>query len=115
MARAATKKITVRVRRYNDSGSTRPRYDAFKVPLEEGMSVLNVLNYIYENLDPTLAYYYSCRIGKCTGCHVRVNGKVRLICTELATGNLTLDPLPNYKVIRDLVVDRSRREDPKIR
>ncbi len=58
----------------------------YEVPVEEGESVLGVLQYIYENLDPGLTFYSSCRIGLCTGCLVRVNGKACFACTTLAEG-----------------------------
>ncbi|MFQ6111738.1 MAG: 2Fe-2S iron-sulfur cluster-binding protein [Nitrospinota bacterium] len=107
---AETRPIKVRVKRYDPSDGGRARFQSYEVPLEEGMSVLNVLNYIYENLDHSLAHYYSCRTGKCTGCHALVNGKVRLTCTTKAEGDLKLEPMPGYRVIRDLVVDRSTGE-----
>jgi succinate dehydrogenase/fumarate reductase-like Fe-S protein len=69
------------------------------------MSVTNVLDYIYENLDSSLAYYTSCHRGVCGRCLMIVNGKTRLACIELVTDNLTLNPLPNHRVIRDLVVE----------
>lgn len=111
----STKTINVKVHRFNPRDKNpRSRFQSYRVPLENGMSILNVLNYIYENLDSSLAYYVSCRIGKCTGCHVKVNGKVKLICTTLATQDMTLEPLPHYKVIKDLVVDRAHRKEPDI-
>ena len=76
---------------------------SYQVPYSEGLSVLGVLQYIQENFDPTLAFYSSCRMGKCTGCFVNINGKTRLACTTIVTGNLKILP-SNGKVIRDLVV-----------
>jgi succinate dehydrogenase/fumarate reductase iron-sulfur protein len=84
-------------------------YDTFKVPYESGQSILGVLKYIYETYDPGLAFYHSCRIGKCTGCHVKVNGKARLACTTVADGkDLVIEPLSGYPIIRDLVIDRTK-------
>jgi len=100
---------SVKVYRTDPVNPQRSWYDTFKVPFESGQSILGVLKYIYETYDPSLAYYNSCRIGKCTGCHVKVNGKTRLACTTVSDGNdLILEPLAGYPVIRDLVVDRTK-------
>lgn len=103
------KTYSVKVYRTGSAGCTDIRYDAFIVPFEKGQSILGVLKYIYETYDPSLAFYNSCRIGKCTGCHVRVNGKTHLACTTVVDGSdLLLEPLPGYPVVRDLVVDRTQ-------
>lgn len=101
-----TQNITVKVRRWDpDVNGGQPTYQSYSVPLEEGATVLSVLKYITENLDRTLSYYHSCRIGKCAGCAMVVNGKARLACTTPVTGDITLEPLPGYEVVKDLVVN----------
>lgn len=103
------KTFSVSIYRTDPQDSSRFWYDSFKVPFEGGQSVLGVLRYIYETYDPSLAFYGSCRIGKCTGCHVRVNGKTRLACTTMADGSdLRVEPLPGYPIVRDLVVDKTK-------
>lgn len=103
------KTYTVKVCRTDPRDNSRTRYDSFTVPFEKGQSILGVIKYIYENLDPSLAFYNSCRTGKCTGCHIQVNQKTRLACTTIADGHdLILEPLPGYPVVRDLVVDKTK-------
>ncbi len=102
--------IRVRIRR-SEPGGTGEHYEEYQVPAEEKMSVFNVVEYIQSSLDPSLAYYASCRIGKCLGCTLKVNGKLRLACTTLVEGDLTLEPDPRYPLIRDLVVDLSAAEE----
>jgi succinate dehydrogenase/fumarate reductase-like Fe-S protein len=97
------KKITVNIER--SSGTREDLKTCFEVPLQEGMSVLNALEYIGRNLDPTLAFYSSCRIGKCMGCVLRINGERGLACTTIVAGDISLEPDDRYPVIRDLVVD----------
>jgi succinate dehydrogenase/fumarate reductase iron-sulfur protein len=104
------KKINVKILRSKPWEGKKPKYETYKVPLEGKSSILNVLNYIAENLDPTLGFYSSCRIGKCMGCQVMVNGKARLACTTPVAGNITLEPLRKFKVIKDLVVERKGKE-----
>lgn len=100
-----SEKIKVKVKRYDPSSGQNPYMQEYDVPLEDGMSIANVLRWITDNLDPTLAFYISCRIGKCKGCLVKVNGKGKYACTEPVAGNITLEPVNEKKVIRDLVCD----------
>jgi succinate dehydrogenase / fumarate reductase iron-sulfur subunit len=103
--------ITVKVRRADpDVNGGEATYQSYSVPLEPGATVLSILRYITENVDRTLSYYRSCRIGKCAGCRMLVNGKTRLACTEAVTGDITLEPLPGYPLIKDLVVDLSAQK-----
>ncbi len=87
-------------------GDGRRRYEAeYRVPRAPGLSVMDVLDYIYENLDPTLAYFSheACRQTACGRCLVRVNGTVCLACGCPAEGErLTLEPW-NANVVRDLL------------
>ena len=93
--------ITVQVRRGTDGEN---QLAAYEVPVEPGQSVLGVLQYIYDYLDPTLAFSCSCRIGLCSACLVRVNGKVVRACTTLAEGDMLIEPYSDDARIRDLVV-----------
>ena len=99
-----TKKIRVKVFRFDPRKDKSPRYDTYTVPVEEGTSVLNVLNYIYENVDSGLSYYYSCRIGVGACCLLKVNGKVAKACTAIVKNDVTIEPLTTgFKVVKDLV------------
>lgn len=95
------KQIKVSIRRGNQTNSY---LDTFLVPLGERMSVMDVLKYIYENLDGTLAYFSheACHQVACGRCLVKVNGKTKLACGTTAEGDLLLEPW-NDRVIRDLV------------
>ena len=99
------KEIRVNILRYDPTADTEPHYQTYSVPFEKGLSVSNVVQYIWENIDPSLAFYLSCRAGRCQGCMVEVNGQVKMACTTMAEGDLTLNPWPKYEIIKDLVVD----------
>ena len=83
------------------------------VTLKTGMTVLEALIEIKEKQDPTLSITCSCRSSICGACAVRVNGNAELACEMLVenlvkrydTTELTIEPLGNFKVIRDLIVD----------
>ncbi|MFQ5873005.1 MAG: 2Fe-2S iron-sulfur cluster-binding protein [Dehalococcoidia bacterium] len=94
--------ITVEVCRSAEKGQQR-RY--FQVPYEHRHSVLTVLNYIYENLDPTVGYrHYYCGRGLCNSCRMIINGKARKACaiTVPPGTHLVLQPYKE-KLIYDLV------------
>jgi succinate dehydrogenase/fumarate reductase-like Fe-S protein len=100
--------IRVAVSRFDPSVNEQPYLQTFEVPLTRGMSVLDVLDYIYENLDGSLAYYdhAACQQGICRRCTVSINGKVELMCQVLVEGDLTLAPPAKFTVVRDLVYKR---------
>jgi succinate dehydrogenase/fumarate reductase iron-sulfur protein len=97
--------IKVKCFRFSPPVDKEPVYQTYEVPKESYMSVLNVLDYIYENLDATLAYYSCCRRGICGRCTVMVNGKAQLSCLDIVEGDVTIEPLRGRKVVKDLVVD----------
>ena len=63
----------------------------------------NVLRYVSAQFDGSVAYYLSCRLGICKECMVKVNGKAKLACTEIVTGDIVLDPVAEDSVIKDLI------------
>jgi succinate dehydrogenase/fumarate reductase iron-sulfur protein len=74
------------------------------------MRVLDVLNYVYDQLDVPIAYRWFCGTKKCGECAITVDGKPTLACWEEARDHMTCDPLTNFPIIRDLVVDRVGQE-----
>jgi succinate dehydrogenase/fumarate reductase iron-sulfur protein len=99
------KKIKVKVFRFDPSVGHEPFYNTYEVPLNSRMSVLDILDYIYENLDGSLAYYNhsACHSGICGRCMLIVNGKASLACQTMVTTNITVEPPQKFKIIRDLV------------
>jgi len=88
-------------------GDKAQRIDTFEIPYAKSMTVLSMLRYINEHIDPTLAFRdYRCGRGVCNTCRVRVNGKVRRTCeTPIKPGEkILLEPAPG-PIIKDLVID----------
>jgi succinate dehydrogenase/fumarate reductase-like Fe-S protein len=104
------KSVKVTVARYDPSTDKAPREETFKVPLKEHMSVLDALDYIYQNLDGTLAYYdhAACDQGICRRCLAVINGELSLMCQTLVEEDITVAPLSRFEVVRDLVYTRGR-------
>ncbi len=103
------REVNFHVTRYNPERDRSLHIRIYKVPVREGMTVLDGLHYIKENLDPTLVWRYSCRMGVCGSCGMLLNGHPTLACNtqilHIAGTDLTVGPLPNFKIIRDLVPD----------
>lgn len=100
--------IMVKLFRFDPSVDKGPHYQTYEVPLEQGMGAMSVLDYIYQNLDSTVAYYdhAGCSLGICARCVARINGKTSLLCQTPVTGDITLEPLSESRVIKDLVTQR---------
>ena len=81
------------------------KYIEYEIPCEDRMSIFSVLDYIRENYDRSLAYYKSCRIGRCSGCIVEVDGKNKLACTTPVKDGMKIGPAKRHRVIRDLVTE----------
>jgi fumarate reductase iron-sulfur subunit len=82
----------------------------FEVPRQPSQTVLDVVTYIPRYLDPTPAYRFACRVGMCGSCAMTVNDVPRWTCRThvdkvLEKDQITVGPLRNLPVIRDLVVD----------
>ena len=87
-------------------------FHAFEVPRQASQTVLDVVTYIQRELEPTLAYRFACRVGMCGSCAMSVNGVPRWTCRThidkvVEKNHLTVGPLENLPVIRDLVTDMS--------
>jgi len=98
--------LDVRVWRGGDAGA----FQTFAVPRRANQTVLDVVFWIQRHRDPTLAFRYACRVGMCGSCAMTVNGRPRWTCrTHVArvtnAGRLTVAPLRNLPVIKDLAAD----------
>lgn len=104
------KAIHARIYRFGPSIESEPAYQSYDVPFEEGMSAMDVLDYIYQNVDGSLAYYdhAGCALGICGKCSGRINGKPGLFCqTPVKEGELMLEPLNTSNVLVDLVMGKA--------
>jgi succinate dehydrogenase/fumarate reductase-like Fe-S protein len=105
------REITARVYRFDPATDDAASFREYRVPLTPGDSAMNVLDYIYQNLDGTLAYYdhAGCALGICARCTGRVNGKLGLLCQVLVDGDVTIEPMSEEGVTRDLVVVTTKK------
>lgn len=97
--------------RYDPDKGAEARFDTYTVPDIKGMTVLEGLFYILEELDPTLAFRCSCREAVCGSCAMHINGQYRLACkTQVKSLKepIVVRPLAHMPVIRDMVVDMTQ-------
>ncbi len=103
-------RCTFIIHRYDPAADTEPRYQEYSVDAEPTDKILDCLNKIRWEQDPTLTYRYSCAHGICGSDALMINGRIELACQKLVrdfkTGyNFVIEPLPLFNVIKDLIVD----------
>lgn len=89
---------------------TEGSFERFLVPMQESQTILDVVAWIQQYADPTLSYRYACRVGMCGSCAMMVNGVPRWTCRThikkvIKDNVLTIAPLRNLPVIKDLAAD----------
>ncbi|NCJ05873.1 succinate dehydrogenase/fumarate reductase iron-sulfur subunit [Synechococcales cyanobacterium C] len=108
----------------------RPRVQSYTLEVEPSITILDCLNQIKWTLDGSLSFRKNCRNTICGSCAIRINGRAALACKQnvgqelersakmnaqlrsaespssaTSTPEITLAPLGNMPVIKDLVVD----------
>ncbi len=103
--------------RFNPETDVVPHYSIYSVPWVEGFTLLAALRMVYAQFDRTLGFRnYFCGRGLCTGCRVTVDGSVKKACHVILEPEreYLVEPIKDYPVIRDLVVDFGiHRSDPE--
>jgi succinate dehydrogenase / fumarate reductase, iron-sulfur subunit len=126
---------TLRIRRYDPASGDAPHWDTHMVDLEAHQSVLDAILKIKDEEDGSIGIRCSCQQAICGSCGVRMNGKPGLACNthldeaaERGHGTgwnppeegqentvITVEPMGNMPVIRDLIVDMDAVHWKKIR
>ena len=101
--------MTLEVFRYLPDQGGEPTYQSYEVPYKEDWVVLDALNYIKDELDGSLSYRWSCRMGVCGSCGMLVNNEPKLTCAaflrDYYPSPIRVDPLSYFPVVRDLVIN----------
>ncbi len=95
--------------RYNpqDPGSV-PHMQQYVLDETENMTLFIALNRLREEQDPSLQFDFCCRAAICGACAMVINGRPNLACktkTKDLPVEITLLPLPVFKLVGDLSVD----------
>jgi succinate dehydrogenase / fumarate reductase iron-sulfur subunit len=88
-----------------------PHRDLFRVTVADTATVLDAIEAVWAQQDRTIQFRHACHHASCGSCAVRVNGIERLPCVTAITDvwdgttDVIVEPLRNFPVIADLVVD----------
>ena len=100
---------TFKVQRFDPTSDDKPYYREYTLEMPEGMTILEALLCIQAEQDGSLAFRYACRGAVCGSCAMVINGRIDLACRTqvhgLETKTITVEPLPNLPMLKDLVVD----------
>jgi fumarate reductase iron-sulfur subunit len=103
------RKLTFHVFRYNPlDPSSQPHMQDFFLEETDSLTIFIALNKIREEQDGSLQFDFCCRAGICGSCAMLINGRPDLAChtkTRDLPEEITLLPLPVFKLIGDLSVD----------
>jgi len=91
-----------------------PYSQTFRLDISPGATILDCLNQIKWQQDGSLAFRKNCRNTICGSCAMRINGRAALACQNSVAQELklaqtantiTIAPLGNLPIVRDLIVD----------
>ena len=102
-------KVVFQVARYRPEQESEPTIQEYEVAFTDDWVLLDALNHIKDDIDGSLSYRWSCRMGICGSCGMMVNGEPKLTCatfvSEYSPGPVRIEPLRYFPIIRDLTVD----------
>jgi len=105
----AEPKITLEVFRYRPEAEQEPTFQRYEVPYRKDWVVLDAINYLKDQVDGTLSYRWSCRMGVCGSCGMMINGEPKLACAVYLNNYypvpIRVEPLANFPVERDLIIN----------
>jgi succinate dehydrogenase / fumarate reductase iron-sulfur subunit len=98
-----------RTSRAKEEEATRSYWQEFHVSIPEDACVLDALEAAWRQ-DASLMFRHACHHASCGSCGMRIQGRERLACITRAfgvtqRGAIRLEPLRNFSVVADLVVD----------
>ncbi|HEV58346.1 MAG TPA: succinate dehydrogenase iron-sulfur subunit [Phycisphaerales bacterium] len=101
--------FTFEIQRFDPASDAGPHVQAYTLDVLPGATVLEALLRIQAEQDGSLAFRYACRGAVCGSCAMTIDGQTRLACRTqvhaLETGTITVAPLANLPVVKDLLVD----------
>ncbi len=106
---------TLKLRRYSPESGEPAYWEEFTADLDGHRSVLDGILQIRDREDGSIGIRHSCRAAICGSCGVSINGRPGLAChmhleeaqkrAERDGGVITVEPMGNMPVLKDLIVD----------
>jgi succinate dehydrogenase/fumarate reductase iron-sulfur protein len=96
---------------YREKSSEPLHFDQFAMEVDPDEYVLDGIERIWAFYDRSLCFRHACHHSTCGACGMRVNGVEKLTCITAIRdvthdgGTLRVEPLRNFPVVSDLVVD----------
>jgi len=103
-------KIEVKLYRYDPTKDKEPHYENYEVPYRQKMVVLGALEYVVFELGVEFAFRSGCGCNRCGSCGVKMNGVPILACWEPVKPKMVIEPLDNFPILKDCIVDRTEFE-----
>ena len=105
--------VKLSIKRFDpDVNGSDAYFQDFELDMPDSSTVLDALIKIREEVDGTLTLRCSCRSAICGSCAMRINFQAGLACNKLIDkvipkdgSAITIEPMGNLQVIKDLVVD----------
>ena len=92
--------ISLEIFRYHPETDASPRFQSYDVPYHDDWVVLDAINWIKDQIDGTLTYRWSCRMGVCGSCGMMINGEPKLTCAAFLKDYfpepIRIEPLTNF-------------------
>ena len=103
--------VNLKVKRFDPADSTGGSWlQEYNIDIHQDSTVLDALIHVREYEDTSLALRCACRASICGSCGMKVNGSAKLVCKTRIVGvspngeQITVEPMGNQPVIKDLVV-----------
>lgn len=99
--------MKIKIKRFNKQKSQDFYIEEFDIL---NTNTLKALLEIKQNYDKSFSFRYGCKSAVCGSCAIRVNGVEKLACKVKLKENDLIEPLNNFEVIKDLVVNLDKNE-----
>lgn len=100
--------LKLKIFRFDPERDEKPYYQTYEIEADPMDRLLDCLNRIRWEKDPTLSFRMSCGHGICGSDGMRINGICGLSCQKLVKifkEEVLIEPLPVFRVVKDLIVD----------
>ncbi|MDX2507234.1 MAG: succinate dehydrogenase/fumarate reductase iron-sulfur subunit [Gammaproteobacteria bacterium] len=105
----STRTIEFEILRYQPETDEEPWFQDFQIACDEDWVVLDALTHIKDHMDGSLSLRWSCHMAVCGSCGMMIDGDPKLACKtfvrDLPTHKVRIEPLANFPILRDLVVE----------
>lgn len=103
--------VKIQIYKYNPIADSVPYYSKYKLKCNPRFRIIDILNEIIKLYKIDISFELSCQSGVCGLCAIMLNRKPVLMCKEPVLENMLIEPLDNFKVVKDLIIDRRPYQD----